>query len=116
MYTLASILTVHMYPCVQPYTYTLVDYYAHTYAFFYPILTTHMLSCVQTYATPSTQSVDILGYQRLFHLIPCLCGMGCKRSLVLEMEVRDSVYLIIIIIIRLYIAINELMRRKTIFN
>jgi len=42
--------------------------------------------------------------------------MGCKRSLVLEMEVRVSVYLIIIIIIRLYIAINELMGRKTIFD
>jgi len=39
--------------------------------------------------------------------------MGCKISLVLEMEVRVSVYLIII---RLYIAINELMGRKTIFN
>jgi len=40
--------------------------------------------------------------------------MGCKRTLLLEMEV--SVYLIIIIIILLYIAINELMGRKTIFN
>jgi len=65
---------------------------------------------------PSTQSVDILGYQRLVHLIPCLCGMGCKRSLVLEMEVRVSVYLIIIIIIHPDIAIDELMGRKAIFN
>jgi len=65
---------------------------------------------------PSTQSVDILGYQRFVHLIPCLCGMGCKRSLVLEMEVRVSVYLIIIIIICPDIAINELMGRKAIFN
>jgi len=65
---------------------------------------------------PSTQSVDILGYQRLVHLIPCLCGMGCKRSLVLEMEVRVSVYLIIIIIIRPDIAIDELMGRKAIFS
>jgi len=32
------------------------------------------------------------------------------------MEVRVSVYLIIIIIICLYIAIDELMGRKTIFN
>jgi len=42
--------------------------------------------------------------------------MGCKRSLVLEMEDRVSVYFIIIIIIRLYTAMNELMGRKTIFN
>jgi len=42
--------------------------------------------------------------------------MGCKRSLVLEMEVRVSVYLIIIIIIRPDIAINDLMGRKAIFN
>ena len=61
--------------------------------------------------------VDILGNQRRVHLLPCLCGMGCKRSLevVLGMGVRVSVYLIIIII-RLYIAINELMRHKTVFN
>ena len=39
------------------------------------------------------------------YLIPCLCGVGCKRSLVLEMEVRVSVYLIIINIIRPDIAI-----------
>jgi len=45
-----------------------------------------------------------------------LSGMGCKRSLVLEMEVRVSVYLIIIIIIRPDIAIDELMGRKAIFN
>jgi len=57
--------------------------------------------------------MDILGNQRRVHLIPCLCGMGCKRSLVLEMEVRVSIYLIIT---RLYIAINELMGRKTIFS
>ena len=34
--------------------------------------------------------------------------MGCKRTSVLEMEDRASVDLIIFIIIRLYIAINEL--------
>jgi len=60
--------------------------------------------------------VNILGYQRLVHLIPFLYGMGCKRFLVLEMEVRVSVYLIIIIITRLDIAIDELMGRKAIFN
>ena len=65
---------------------------------------------------PSTQSVNILGYQRFLHLISYLCGMGCKRSLVLEMEVRISVYLIIISIIRFYIAINEWLGRKPIFN
>ena len=54
--------------------------------------------------------VDILGNQRPVHLIPFLCGLGCKRTLVLEMEVRVSVCLIIIIIICLYIAINELKR------
>jgi len=42
--------------------------------------------------------------------------MGCKRTPVFEMKVRVSVYLIIIIIIRLYIAINDLMGRKTMFN
>jgi len=42
--------------------------------------------------------------------------MGCKRSLVLEMEVRVSAYLIIIIIIRPDIAIDKLMGRKAIFN
>ena len=42
--------------------------------------------------------------------------MGCKTSFVLEMELGVSVYLIIIIIIRLYLAINELMDRETIFN
>ena len=41
--------------------------------------------------------------------------MGCKRTLVIEMEVRVSVYLIITIIC-LYIAINKLMGRKPIFN
>jgi len=66
--------------------------------------------------TPSTQPVGILGYKRLVHLIPCLCGMGCKRSLVLEMGVRVSVSLIIIIIIRPDIAINELMGRTAIFT
>ena len=65
---------------------------------------------------PSNQSVDVLGYQRLVYFMPCLY-MGCKRSLVLEMEFRVSVYLIIIIIIHLYIAvINELMGRKTILK
>jgi len=42
--------------------------------------------------------------------------MGSKRTLVLEMEVRVSVYLTVIIIIRLYIATNKLMERKTIFD
>jgi len=55
-------------------------------------------------------SVDILGNQRPVYLRPCLCCVGCKRPLVLEMEVRVSVYLIIIVIIHLYIAINELQR------
>jgi len=40
--------------------------------------------------------------------------MGCKIALVFEMEGKVSVYLIIII--RLYVAINELMGRKTILN
>ena len=67
---------------------------------------------------PSTQSVNIVGYQRLVHLIPCLCGMGCNRSIVLEMEVWVSVYFIIIIIIIIHfcIPINDLMGRKLIFN
>ena len=64
--------------------------------------------------------VGTLEYQRLVHLIPYLCAMitrmGCKRSLVLEIEVLVSVYLIIIIIIPLSIAINELMGCKTVFN
>ena len=47
-------------------------------------------------------------YREIKGLIPWLCDTGCKRALVLEMEVRVSVRLIIIIIIRLYIAINEL--------
>ena len=37
---------------------------------------------------------------------PCLCGM----ALVLEMEDGVSVYLLISIITRLYVAINELKR------
>jgi len=41
--------------------------------------------------------------------------LGVKKS-VLKMEVGVSVYLIICIIILLYIAINALMGRKTIFN
>ena len=61
-------------------------------------------------ATRFTPSVDILGCQRRVHLIPCLCGMGCKRNLALEMEDMVSVCLIIIIIVRLYIAINEVQR------
>jgi len=39
-----------------------------------------------------------------------------KKNLVLELEVRVSAYLILIIIIRPNIAINELMGRKAIFN
>ena len=35
---------------------------------------------------------------------------GCKRTIVLEVEDRVSVCLVIIIIIRLYIAINDLHR------
>jgi len=44
-----------------------------------------------------------------------MCGIGCKRSLILEIEVSVSVYLITI---RLYIpvAIKELIGCKTIFN
>ena len=55
-------------------------------------------------------SVNILGYQRRVHLIPYLCGMGCKRALVFEMEDMISVCLIIIITNRIYIALNELQR------
>ena len=42
--------------------------------------------------------------------------MGFKGTIVLEMEARVSAYLIIIIIILLYIAINDLIERKTIFS
>ena len=63
-----------------------------------------------TNVTRFPPSVDILGNQRRVHLTPCLCGMGCKRTLVLEMENMIYVYLIISIIIRLYIAANELQR------
>jgi len=41
--------------------------------------------------------------------------MGSKITIVLAMEVRVSVYLIIISI-RLYIAIMKMMGRETIFN
>ena len=51
--------------------------------------------------------MDMLEHQRRAHLIHYLCGMGCKITPVLEMDDRVSVYLIIVIIIRLYIAINE---------
>ena len=61
-------------------------------------------------------SVHILIYQRPIHLIPCLCGVGCKKSLVLEMEDRVSVCLVIVIIIRLYIAIDELQGMYNQFN
>jgi len=69
---------------------------------------------ISTKATRMPPNVDILGNQRRAHLIPCLCGLGWKRTPALEMEVRVFVYLIIII--RHYVAINELMGRKTIFN
>ena len=48
---------------------------------------------------PPSPSMDILENQ-------CMCGMGCKRTLIFEIEVRVSVYLIIIITTRIYIAIN----------
>ena len=71
---------------------------------------------VRVPATRLPLSVDIPGCQRYVHLIPCICGTGRKSSPILEMKVRVSVYLIIIISNRFYIAINELMGRKTIFN
>jgi hypothetical protein len=40
--------------------------------------------------------MDILGYQRRVHFIPCLCGKGCKRTIIREMDVRVYVCLIII--------------------
>ena len=46
---------------------------------------------VQTLRALIPPSVDILGYQRRVHIITCLCGIGCKRILVLEMEDRVSV-------------------------
>ena len=49
-----------------------------------------------TNATSLSLCLDILGNQRCVHLEPCLCGVGCKRTLVLEMEDRVSVYLFII--------------------
>ena len=61
-----------------------------------------------TIATCLSLSPHIVGNQRRAHLIPFLCGVGCKRTLILEMEERFLSYLIIIIIIRLYIAIHEL--------
>ena len=63
---------------------------------------------IGTNATRLPPSLYILENQRHIDLISCLCSMGCKRSLVLEVEERVSVYLINIIIIRLCIAINEL--------
>jgi len=67
----------------------------------------------------STADLDLTLYHIFYGIqvyIPCLFGIGCKRSLVLEMEVRVSVYRIIIIIICPDIAIDELMGRKAIFN
>ena len=58
--------------------------------------------------------VDTLENQRRVHLLPCIGGTVCKRAPVLEMEVRISVNLIVVFIIRLYIALNELMGRKKI--
>jgi len=37
-------------------------------------------------ATRLPFSVDILGNQSRVHLIPCLCGIGCKITLVFERE------------------------------
>ena len=54
-------------------------------------------------------TLDIPGNQRRIHLIPYLYGIWCKRNLVLELEIRVSVYRIIITI-RLYKAINQLHR------
>ena len=42
--------------------------------------------------------------------------MGCNKTLILEIEIRVSGYLIIVIIIRLYKVINDLMGPKTIVN
>ena len=44
-------------------------------------------------------SADILVNQRRVHLITCLRGRGCKRTIVLAMEDRVFIYRIIIIII-----------------
>ena len=73
----------------------------------------HMLKYVYTIRTNSTRlppSADILGNESSVHPISCLCGMGCKRTIILEMEDRITVYLIIYIYIRLYIAKNKLHR------
>ena len=61
-----------------------------------------------TNATRLPPSVDVLENQRRVYLTPRLCGVRYKKNLVLEMEDRVSFYLIIII--RLYITINELQR------
>ena len=34
---------------------------------------------------PPSVHIPVLRNQRSVHLIPCLCGMGCKSTLVLEM-------------------------------
>jgi len=57
--------------------------------------------------------VDILGNQRSVDLIPC--GMGCKRTFVIEIEDRVSVCLTIIIrpITRHYIGLPLIELKKT---
>ena len=57
---------------------------------------------------PLLLSVDILENSSYVHFIPFLCDMGCKKNPVFDMKDRVFVYFIIIIIIGLYIAINEL--------
>jgi len=38
------------------------------------------------YTTGIPPSVDVLGNQRRIYLIPCLCGVGCRRTILLKME------------------------------
>ena len=63
---------------------------------------------IYTNAIRLPPSVDILGNERRVHLIPCPCGVGCKRALVLEMKDRVSVSHHFHH--RLYIAINTTQR------
>jgi len=55
---------------------------------------------------PSSTQRGLMGNQKRVHPILYLCGIGCKRTLVIELDDKVSVYLIIIVIIRLYIVIN----------
>ena len=102
----------HTHTCTYM-LHTYIHTYLHTYMH---IQRVDFVRAICTNDTGLASSVDILGNQSRVRLIPCLCGLGCKRTHVSEMEVRVSIYLIIIIIIRLHIAINVLMGPKTIFN